>query len=319
MSGEQSAARSVLPLGVSLPVAVLVGILTAVQARVNGALGAEIGNGFVAASISFGSGLVLIVALCVALPQGRAGLRRLASGIGRDIPVWMLLGGLAGAVTVATQGLTVATIGVALFTVGLVAGQTVGGLVLDRVGYGPGGVVAVTVPRVVGAALVLAGVTLCALGPGSSRAAVWMIVLPLLAGAGIAWQQGTNGRLRQSLGSPFAATAVNFASGTLVLVLAAVISVASSGMPQTFPAAPWLYLGGPLGVAYIVMSAAIVRHTGVLLLGLGSVVGLLTASIVLDAVAPATSAPALGVASLAAAVALVGVAVVVVPRRRRER
>ena len=56
----------------------------------------------------------------------------------------MLAGGAAGALTVATQGLAVGVIGVSLFTVGVVAGQAMNGLVLDRVGYGPAGVVAVT-------------------------------------------------------------------------------------------------------------------------------------------------------------------------------
>jgi transporter family-2 protein len=70
----------------------------------------------------------------------------------------MLGGGLAGALTVATQGLAVAVIGVSLFTVGVVAGQTLNGLVLDRVGYGPAGVVAVTMPRIAGGALALIAV-----------------------------------------------------------------------------------------------------------------------------------------------------------------
>ncbi|WP_256728847.1 DMT family transporter [Microbacterium oleivorans] len=299
--------------------AVLVGVLTAVQARINGALGAAVGDGLVAAVISFGSGLILIVAITVAVPSGRAGLRRLRDGIGRGIPAWMLLGGLAGAVTVATQGLTVASIGVALFTVGLVAGQTSGGLALDRVGYGPAGVVAVTPPRLVGGLLAVAGVVLCALGPRGEPAAWWMLVLPLVAGAGIAWQQATNGRLRQAIGSPLAATVVNFTGGTVILGLAAAVSMVINGTPAAMPSEPWMYLGGATGVVYIVMSAALVRRTGVLLLGLGSVVGLLCASIVLDVIAPAPAGPTLIAAAGAAVVALIGVVIAVVPWRRRRR
>ena len=307
------------PLAVAVAGAVLVGVLTAVQARINGALGAAVGDGLVAAVISFGSGLVIIVMITLASRSGRAGLRRLRDGVGRGLPAWMLLGGLAGAVTVATQGLTVASIGVALFTVGVVAGQTAGGLVLDRVGYGPAGVVAVTLPRLVGGLLAIVGVVLCALGPRGDPAAWWMLVLPLFAGAGIAWQQGTNGRLRQAIGSPLAATAVNFTGGTLILGLAAAVSIGINGAPATLPSEPWVYLGGAIGVVYIVMSAALVRRTGVLLLGLGSVVGLLGASIVLDAIAPAPAGPTLVAAAAAAAVAFIGVVVAVVPWRRPRR
>lgn len=308
-----------LPLGVAIAATVFIGVLTAVQARINGALGAAIRDGFVAASISFGTGLVLILVITLSAPSGRRGLRLLVAGAGRGIPIWMLLGGLAGAVTVATQGLTVATIGVALFTVGLVAGQTAGGLVLDRVGYGPAGVVAVTVPRLVGGLLAIVGVVLCALGQRGEPVTWWMLALPLIAGAGIAWQQGTNGRLRQELGSPLSTTVVNFTGGSIALGIAAAVSVTVNGMPSALPAEPWMYLGGAMGVVYIVISAALVKRTGVLLLGLGSVVGLLAASIVLDAIAPPPSGPSLLAATTAAAVAFVGVVIAVVPWRRRVR
>ena len=39
----------------------------------------------------------IVVALAVIVPSGRAGLRRLRTGVGSGIPLWMLLGGLAGA------------------------------------------------------------------------------------------------------------------------------------------------------------------------------------------------------------------------------
>lgn len=306
-----------VPPALALGAAVLVGVLTALQARINGSLAAGVGDGFTAAFISFGSGFVLVLVLSLVLPAGRAGLRRLFAGIRRrEIPVWMMLGGLAGALTVATQGLTVATIGVALFTVGVVAGQTVCGLVLDRVGYGPAGIVAVTIPRLLGGLLAVAGVVVCLSGAQVSDHA-WMLALPFLAGAGIAWQQATNGRLRARVGNPLTATLVNFTGGAIVLAVAAIVHAAVAGPPTRLPTEPWVYLGGATGVIYIFLSAAIVRYTGVLLLGLGSVVGLLATSLVLDAVWPAPSGPSLVAASVAVLVALAGVVIVVVPWRRR--
>lgn len=307
-------------VGIAVAGAVLIGALTALQARINGTLGAEIGDGFVAAAISFGSGLLILVVLSAVVPQGRRGFGRLVSGIrSRSIPAWMLLGGLAGAVTVASQGLTVATIGVALFTVGFVAGQTTGGLVLDRVGYGPAGVVPVTVRRVVGALLAVGGVVVCLSGDAIGTVPLWMLVVPVVAGAGVAWQQGTNGRLRVRVESPLTATLVNFIGGTVVLVIAALVHVGATGAPRIVPTEPWLYLGGAVGVVYIFLSAVVVRRTGVLLLGLGSVVGLLTTSVLLDALWPAPAAPSTPVALLAAAVAIAGVVVAAVPLRRRRR
>lgn len=307
-------------IGVAVGGAVLIGALTALQARINGTLGAEIGDGIVAAAISFSSGLGILVVLSVLVPEGRRGFARLVDGIrSRTLPPWMLLGGLAGAFTVASQGLTVATIGVALFTVGFVAGQTTGGLVLDRVGYGPAGVVPVTVRRVVGALLAIAGVVVCLSGDALGGVPLWMLIVPAVAGAGVSWQQGTNGRLRVRVESPLTATLVNFIGGTVVLVVAAVIHVVAVDVPRVVPTEPWLYLGGAVGVVYIFLSAVVVRRTGVLLLGLGSVVGLLTTSVLLDALWPAPAAPSTPVALLAAGVAIAGVAVAAVPWRRRPR
>lgn len=307
--------------GIAVLWAVPIGALTAVQARVNGSLGAELGDGVLAGGISFGSGLVVVLILAAVLPAGRAGLRRLVAAVReRSVPGWMLLGGAAGAFTVASQGLAVATIGVALFTVGFVAGQTTGGLLLDRFGQGPAGVVPVTVRRVIGALLALAGVAVSLLGDRVGGIPVWMLVVPVIAGAGVAWQQGTNGRLRLRVQSPLAATVVNFAGGTAVLVVAALVHGAIVGAPRALPADPWLYLGGPIGVVYIFLSSVIVQRTGVLVLGLGSVVGLLTTSVILDAVWPAPAAPPTPLAILAAAVAIAGVVVAAVPwRRRRSR
>lgn len=309
-----------MPAWVALSGAVLVGVLTAVQARINGELGRRLDDGLVAAVISFGSGLAILIVLSFALPSGRRGFRALAAGIrGRTIPWWMLIAGAAGALTVATQGLAVAIIGVSLFTVGVVAGQTVNGLVLDRVGYGPAGVVAVTVPRVVGGVLALAAVAVSLQGGVLERVPLWMLVLPLLAGIGIAWQQATNGRLRQRVGTPLTATLVNFVGGTVLLVIAAIVSVAVNGAPSALPAEAWLYVGGAIGVVYIFLSAALVVHTGVLLLGLGTVAGQLIAAFLIDLLWPAEAGPGWFVELVTVVIALGSVTVAVAPWRRRRR
>lgn len=315
-----SPAPARLPAGVALTGAVIVGVLTALQARINGQLGLRLGDGFVAAAISFGSGLVLLIVLSAILPAGRRGFGRLRAGIrDRTIPWWMLAGGVAGAFTVATQGLAVAVIGVSLFTVGVVAGQTISGLVLDRAGYGPAGVVAITVPRLIGGLLALIAVGVSLQGGVLEQVPWWMLVMPVIAGVGIAWQQATNGRLRQRVGTPLTATLVNFIGGTTMLVIAAAVHVALVGAPAAFPVEPWLYLGGVIGVTYIFMSAALVVHTGVLLLGLGTVAGQLVTAFALDAVWPAAAAPGWTTELLMVVIAGAGVVIAVAPGARRGR
>ena len=178
-----------LPAFIAIGGAVSIGAMTAIQARINGVLGVRLGDGIVAGFVSFGSGLLLLIVLVGAFPSGRSGIVRLWRGIrSRTIPVWMLLGGACGALTVTTQGLTAAVLGVSLFTVGVVAGQTLHGLILDRIGFGPAGVVAVTMGRVVGGALALLAVGISLGGDVLASAPLWMLVLPFAAGNGNACQ-----------------------------------------------------------------------------------------------------------------------------------
>src|SRR5690606_36076070 len=160
----------------ALPAAVAGGVMGAVQSRINADLAAQLEDGFTAAAISFGSGLVILLVLLVVMPQ----VRRLSLGFWRDLrtggfPWPLALGGLGGATFVLGQGLSVGLIGVALFIVCVVAGQTVTGLVVDRVGLGPGGVRRLTPSRVVGAALMVASVAL-AMSGGIATEAPWYLL-----------------------------------------------------------------------------------------------------------------------------------------------
>jgi transporter family-2 protein len=291
--------------------------MTAIQARINGVLGVEVDNGIVAGLISFSVGLAALAVVIVCIPSARRGVGRLLGGIrDRTIPFWMLLGGACGALTVSTQGITAGVLGVSLFTVGVVAGQTLHGLVLDRIGFGPAGVVAITPGRVLGGALALAAVGISLSGDVLATAPLWMLLLPFAAGVGIAWQAATNGRLSQRVRSPLAATFMSFIAGTVALLVAAGISIAVRGAPDAPPTEPWLYLGGFLGAAYILLGAFIVAQTGVLLMGLGSVLGQLATSVIIDLIWPAAAGPAPWqiIGMVVVAVASVAVAL---PRSRR--
>lgn len=309
-------ATRALPTSVALGGAVAIGAMTAIQARINGVLGVRIHDGIVAGLVSFAVGLAVLVVVTVLTSSGRQGVHRLWQGITqRRIPVWMLLGGACGALTVSTQGIIAGVLGVSLFTVGVVAGQTLHGLVLDRIGFGPAGVVAITPGRLLGGVLALVAVGISLSGDALAEAPLWMLLLPFAAGVGIAWQSAANGRLAQRMQSPMTATLTSFLAGTVVLLLAAAVSVALRGMPDALPAEPWLYLGGLLGCVYILLGTFLVARIGVLLLGLGSVLGQLTASVVIDLLWPSAAGPALWQLITMVVVAVASVVVAVVWRR----
>jgi transporter family-2 protein len=275
-------------------VAFAAGVVVAVQSRINGALGRFLGDGVEAALISFAIGLAILIVLVVGRDAGRAGFGQLIGVLRvRTLPWWCLLGGVAGSFYVSTQSITVATLGVALFTVSTVAGQTGMSLVVDRSGVGPGGVVHVTGLRVVAAVLATVAVAVAAGSRGWSGDVSWLYVgLALAAGAAVAFQAAFNGRLSVASGQPTVAALVNFSVGLVVLtvVLAASLTVGGHAwsVPPPLAGHGWLYLGGPLGVVFVVSAAWSVRALGILLFSLVVIAGQLIGALVLDLVAPTT-------------------------------
>ncbi|WP_285115924.1 DMT family transporter [Leifsonia sp. fls2-241-R2A-40a] len=275
------------PLWLALVIALFCGALVALQSRINGELGSRLGDGFTAAAISFGSGLIILTVALAIAPAGRRGLARIREALrSRALRWWYVLGGAAGSFLVLSQGLTAAALGVALFTVAVVAGQTISGLVLDRVGIGPGGRRPLTAARLVGALLALVAVTWAVSAQFGGSAPVWLMLLPFIAGLGTGWQQAVNGQVRSVAESALTATFINFAVGSTVLVVLMLGRWAVAGLPNALPSEPWLYIGGSLGCVFIGVTALLVRITGVLLLGLATVAGQLAAALLLDLLLP---------------------------------
>ena len=277
------------PLLVGL--AVTSGVLVTTQARLNGRLSDRLpggaphtlGHSVLAALISFGSGLAVAAVVVAARRASRDGLRRLAT-----VPWRLRIGGIGGAVQVTSQAAAVPTLGLSLFTITLVASQTAGGLAVDRLGFGPSGRLRVTRRRLAGAVVAVVAVGLAASGRGGGSLAWGALALVALAGVLVAAREALNGRVRATVGDPWVASLVNFAAGTVVLVVAVAITAALGQLHATrLPSTWWLYLGGACGVVFIAINAGVVHRLGVLGLVLGVVCGQLVSSLALDALWPA--------------------------------
>jgi transporter family-2 protein len=302
----------------AVALAVLCGAALAVQSRINGELAVRLDDAIAAAVVSFGSGLIMLIVIIPGTPAGRRGLRALRDAIrGHRLRVWQCLGGVCGAFLVATQGLAVATLGVAVFIVAVVAGQSASGLVVDRLGAGPGGSRPVTVPRLAGAVLTVLAVVLAVADRIEHPGALVLAALPALAGIGIAWQQAVNGHVRTASGSAMVAGFINFSTGTVALLVAFAVTLAVRGFPQgALPTDWWLYVGGLLGIVFIALGAAVVRYTGVLLLGLGMIAGQVTGALLIDLFLPAAAGRPGWNTVTGALLTLLAVAIAVLPPRR---
>lgn len=305
---------------IGLAGALLVGILTATQSRVNSELAVELGDPFAAAVVSFGSGLVLLLVILAGSTAGRRGVGRVAASVrsGRT-PWWYLLGGVAGGFFVLSQAVTGGVLGVALFTIALVSGQTISGLVVDRVGMGAMAPQPITLTRLVGSALTLTAVGWAVSAQLRSDIPIWLLVMPFVAGIGLGWQQAANGQVRVIAESALTATVGNFVAGTAVLLAAFAVHVAVAGFTPRWPGELWLYSGGMIGAMFIGLGIVVVKRTGVLLLGLGAIAGQLLTSLTLDIVAPVSSRDIAVSTIVGTALTLVAVAIAAMPPRASSR
>jgi bacterial/archaeal transporter family-2 protein len=298
---------------------VALGVVIALQARVNGELSRHAGTGLFPAWWTMSTGLVMLGIVALAHARTRAGLGTIAVRVwGRALPWWTLLGGVFGGLFLVVQSLTVPLVGVAVFTVGVVAGQTSGSLLVDRLGISASGKVHVTVNRVIASVLAVGAVAVAISDRlGSTGGTLAYAALAFVAGAVIAPQQAANGRLAVAARSPFSAALVNFAGGALLLSVVLGTAVALGGLVVQDPwgAPAWAYLGGLLGLAAIAGGAWVVPLLGVLVFSLLSVFGQLTGALLLDLVFP-TAGASVGW-HLVAGIGMTFAAVLVAAGRRR--
>jgi bacterial/archaeal transporter family-2 protein len=308
--------------GAALAAAAVAGAMVALQQRVNGELATELDDALATGLVSFATGLVAVAVVVLARPAARAAVAAV-----RQVPWWARLGGLGGATLVTVAAAAAPVTGIALLTVGLVAGQTTGGLLVDRAGLTPGGGHRLTPPRLAGAALCLVAVAVAVSGStpdgaagapagvvGSGAALAGPLLLALVVGAGLlaAVQQALNGRVRLATGSAAVATLLNFAVGGAALAAVVAVDTAVTGLPGgSWPGAGqwYLYIGGPLGAAFVAVAALVVRRLGVLRMGLALVAGQLLGALLLDLTVPVHGSGVAGLTVAGAALTLVAVAV----------
>ena len=270
------------PLGAAL----VVGLLTSIQSRINGSLAQDIGGGLQAAAISFTIGMAALTLVVISSSRLRTAVGTLRASLRqRGLRWWQLTGGFLGAYFVLSQSIAVPVIGVGLFTVSLVAGLTVSSLIVDRLGLSPAGRQTVTVMRMLAALVSIAAVATAA----SSRLidhslSLTFALLGFSAGVGVAVQQAFNGRVSVATGQPIVAGWVNFVLGstTLVVVLLLGVSTGAVVAPTFGEPSLWLYSGGLVGIVFISLAAWTAARIGVLRLSLISIAGQLLGALLLD-------------------------------------
>jgi bacterial/archaeal transporter family-2 protein len=268
--------------------AVLIGVVVAIQARINGQLSVDLDNGLAAALVSFLTGLAIVSVLVFGFKREREALFRVFEAIkNKQLVTWELMGGVLGGFFVAAQSAVVPQIGVALFTIAVVAGQTISSLLVDKVGMTPSGKERITKPRIFGAVATLIAVAI-AVFPDLTNSEFRFLPLTfaLIVGVFASFQQGMNGRVNVVGKRPLATAWLNFVSGTIVVVIALSVDLALGATIEPLPGNFWVYTGGAAGLIFVAVSAYIIKHLGVLNFSILNIAGQLVGAILIDWLAP---------------------------------
>ncbi len=274
--------------------ALVVSMANSLQARVNGAASVFTDDAVVAAMMSVGGGFIISFSFVMSRKSSRQSVFVLMRGFrsGGD-PRWYYLAGVGGGVFILGHTLFVPTVGVTVYMIAIVAGQTIGSLIVDRFGLGPAGVRGVTRARIVASLVALLGVGLAAWGGGNlTSLTVAASFYGVGAGFATSAQYALNGSLASGSGSAMVTSALNFMLGFSFLTIILLVNTTFYGLSPAWPPAPWdhpfLWLGGPLGVLFISTATLFVRHLGILAFTLLTVTGQLLGAIILDVFFSAT-------------------------------
>lgn len=306
-----------------LVVMLVAGAAIPAQGRVNAELAAAAGDPLISTLFTYVVGTVIIAPVVLLTHRGRRGLANVRPALREGkVSWWHLFAGCLGTYFIFTQGVAMGVVGVAVFSVAVVTGQTVGGLLWDKIGLGSGGPKRLNGFRLLGAGLTILSV-LWAVSPqlstNGSLAWALMVLLPFTGGFVQSAQQAINGRQTAAYGTLLPATLFNFVTGALLmgLIYGAKVLIAGTGGP--LPAVWWHYAGGALGLVFVGLGAYLITQVGVLVTAMGMIAGQLVGSLVLDLVFPAPGSVIAFATVSGTFLTLVAVLVASLPDIRRSR
>lgn len=138
---------------VAVLIGLAVGCLFGMQPSVNGSLSAAVQHPLHASVISFASGTVLLIVVSAIF----AGFPPRFSTPPGDLPIWIWLGGSIGVVVVTTSLVVVPRVGSLLWFASLITGQILMAILLDHFGWLGTPKASISVPRLIGAGLLVSG------------------------------------------------------------------------------------------------------------------------------------------------------------------
>ena len=139
--------------------AVSIGVMVSLQPSINAVMARELSSSLLASTISIGISFCLIFVAWQLLGKGEGEISHI-----RQLPWWIIFGGVAGMIFVIGGVMVAPVLGIALFFVCIIGGQVLGSTLIDQLGAFGLPVKPVSSVKLIGLGFVLTGVVLVQYG-----------------------------------------------------------------------------------------------------------------------------------------------------------
>ena len=260
------------------------GFLTPIQTAANSRLRLSVMSPMVASLVSFSVGTLFlaIVVLC------EKGSLLIESQLIERLPWWAWLGGMCGLWGLTVNIIIFPKLGAVQTALMPMLGQIGMGIVIDSFGLLQSPVFTFTLKRAVALLILLAGIVMIVRRKEStgkkSNLLIWQLI-GISGGAVFAMQPSMNSLLSIGLYSSVHAAFVSFFTATFMLLLLVVLIPRDrNNIPKIFSLNRpwWTWLGGIIGGTFVTGFAFFAPKTGVGILLITSICGMLTNSLIID-------------------------------------
>lgn len=274
----------------AITIAIAIGIALPMETAINSRLQTTLRSPYFASFISFLMGTVLLTILL--LVTGHSLL--MPAGFISHNPWWVWLGGVLGVVYLTGNILLFPKLGGIQTVLMPILGEILMGLLIDNFGLFGGATHSITVLRIIGAILMIAGIIFAVVLPERTRKdsyqgtaekdtqvpyrGLWQL-LGVLFGTFAACQTSINGHLGHLLHSPIQGAYVSFIIGALLLLILVLIQQHSLRLPTgAITHNPWwIWFGGFIGAVFVLGNVYLVPIIGtgltVVIVLFGQIVG----------------------------------------------
>ena len=260
------------------------GFLTPIQTAANSRLRQSVISPMVASLVSFtvGTMFLAIIVLC------EKGSLLIESELIERLPWWAWLGGMCGLWGLTVNIIIFPKLGAVQTALMPMLGQIGLGIVIDSFGLLRSPVFPFTLKRAVALLILLAGIVMIVKRKESagkrSNLLIWQLI-GISGGAVFAMQPSMNSLLSIGLYSSVHAAFVSFVTATIMLFLLVVIIPRNRiNIPKifSFDRPWWSWLGGIIGGTFVAGFAFFASKTGIGILLITSICGMLTNSLIID-------------------------------------